>query len=101
LTLKKGKLDLKGLHKKRAERRKAYEAKLQPEVVGATSKDPPENMMEERSPNDTPSIGNEIHKNAYLRKPTKLLEAPGHKGAPDEPRRPSEKTEGAERGWKT
>jgi hypothetical protein len=31
----------------------------------------------------------------------KLLEAPGHKGAPDEPQRPSEETEGAERVWKT
>jgi hypothetical protein len=62
LTLKKGKLDLKGPHKKRAERRKAYEAKLQPEVVGATSRAPPENLTEGRSPTDTPSIGSEIHK---------------------------------------
>jgi hypothetical protein len=36
----KGKLDLKGPHKKRAERREAYEAKLQPEVVGATLRAP-------------------------------------------------------------
>jgi hypothetical protein len=35
-TLKKGKLDLKGPYKKRAARREAYEARLQPEVVGAT-----------------------------------------------------------------
>jgi hypothetical protein len=62
LTLKKGKLDLKGAHKKRAERREAYEAKLQPEVVGATTRAPPENLMKRRSPTDTPSIGNEIHK---------------------------------------
>jgi hypothetical protein len=59
----KGKLDLKGPHKKRAERREANEAKLQPEVDGATSRaPPPENLTEGRSFTDTPLIGNKIHK---------------------------------------
>jgi hypothetical protein len=57
---------------------------------------PRKTMMEGRTPTDTPSIGNKIHKKAYLRRPTKLSEASGHKGAPDGPRRPSEQTEGAE-----
>jgi hypothetical protein len=67
----KGKLDLKVPHKKRAERREAYEAKLQPEVVGATSRAPQKNMMEGRSPTNTP-LGNEMHK-----KPKETAEAFG------------------------
>jgi hypothetical protein len=96
----KGKLDLKGLHKKRAVRREAYEAKLLPEVVGATSRAPPEEITEGRSPTNASSIGNENIR-AYPRRPTKLFEASSHKGAPEERQRLSEKTEGAEQGWKT
>jgi hypothetical protein len=68
----KGKLNLKRPYKKGAARREVYKARLQPEVVGATSRTTPENHDGGEISHRHLSIGNKIHKKTYLSRPTKL-----------------------------